>query len=91
MTIANVHNIHNLKDEQWKSYEGFMLGDKGYLSAEIQQNQFEELYVFLGIPCRLNQKKWCSPIEAYKRFRKRNETFFSQLNNQFMMIRNYAK
>jgi len=28
---------------------------------------------------------------AYKKFRKRIETLFSQLNDRFMMIRNYAK
>ena len=31
------------------------------------------------------------PTWAYKRFRKRIETFFSQLNDHLMMIRNYAK
>ncbi|MCR5129986.1 MAG: IS982 family transposase, partial [Prevotella sp.] len=40
---------------------------------------------------RLNQKNWTPPTWAYKRFRKRIETVFSQLNDHLMMIRNYAK
>ena len=68
-----------------------MLGDKGYLSAEIQQNIFETANITLEVPYRLNQKNWRPPTWAYKRFRKRIETIFSQLNDQFMMIRNYAK
>ncbi|MBQ2209053.1 MAG: IS982 family transposase, partial [Prevotella sp.] len=39
----------------------------------------------------LNQKNWTPPTWAYKRFRKRIETVFSQLNDHLMMIRNYAK
>ncbi len=32
-----------------------------------------------------------APVWAYKRFRKRIETVFSQLNDHLMMLRNYAK
>lgn len=68
-----------------------MLGDKGYLSAEVQKNLFETINITLEVPYRLNQKNWRPPSWAYKRFRKRIETIFSQLNDNLMMIRNYAK
>ncbi len=68
-----------------------MLGDKGYLNAEIQQNLFDVANITLEVPYRLNQKNWRPPTWVYKKFRKRIETLFSQLNDQFMMIRNYAK
>ncbi len=35
--------------------------------------------------------KFAQILEIYKNFKKRIETLFSQLNEQFMMIRNYAK
>lgn len=91
MTAANVHDIHYLDDAKWKYHDCLMLGDKGYLSAEVQQNLFDFANIILEVPCRLNQKNWRPPSWAYKRFRKRIETVFSQLNDQFMMMRNYAK
>lgn len=91
MTAANVHDLHYLKDVQWEYHDCLMLGDKGYLSADIQQNLFDVAHISLEVPYRLNQKNWRPPIWAYKKFRKRIETLFSQLNDQFMMIRNYAK
>lgn len=91
MTAANVHDLHYLKDVQWEYSDCLMLGDKGYLSADIQQNLFDVAHISLEVPYRFNQKNWRPPIWAYKKFRKRIETLFSQLNDQFMMIRNYAK
>ena len=40
MTAANVHDIHYLKDLQWEYHDCMILGDKGYLSAPVQQNLF---------------------------------------------------
>lgn len=91
MTTANVHDINYLQDLQWEYSDCLILGDKGYISAEVQQNLFDVAKITLEVPYRLNQKNWRPPTWAYKRFRKRIETLFSQLNDQFMMIRNYAK
>ena len=91
MTAANVHDLHYLKDVQWEYHDCMILGDKGYLSAPIQQDLFETAHITLEVPYRLNQKNWRQPTWAYKRFRKRIETVFSQLNDHLMMIRNYAK
>jgi len=68
-----------------------MLGDKGYLNAEVRQNLFDATNITLEVPYRLSQKNWRPPKWACKKFRKHIETLFSQLNDQFMMIRNYAK
>ena len=91
MTAANVHDLHYLKDVQWEYHDCMILGDKGYLSAPIQQDLFETAHITLEVPYRLNQKNWRQPTWAYRRFRKRIETVFSQLNDHLMMIRNYAK
>ncbi len=48
-----------------------MLGDKGYLCAEVQKNLFEAANITLEVPYRQNQKNWRPPIWAYKRFHKR--------------------
>jgi hypothetical protein len=91
MTAASVHDLHYLKDVQWEYHDCMMLGDKGYLSTEVQQNLFDIANITLEVPYRLNQKNWRPPSWAYKKFRKRIETVFSQLNDNLLMIRNYAK
>jgi hypothetical protein len=91
MTAASVHDLHYLKDVQWEYHDCMILGDKGYLSAEVQQNLFDTANITLEVPYRLNQKNWRPPSWTYKKFRKRIETIFSQLNDNLLMIRNYAK
>lgn len=91
MTPANVHDLNYLNNVQWEYHDCTLLGDKGYLCAEVKQNLFDTANINLEVPYRLNQKDWRPPTWAYKKFRKRIETLFSQLNDQFMMIRNYAK
>lgn len=91
MTAVSVHDLHYLKDLQWEYHDCMMFGDKGYLSAHVQQKLFDAANITPEISYRLNQKNWRTPSRAYKRFRKRIETIFSQLNDNLMMIRNYAK
>lgn len=79
------------KDVRREYHDCMMLADKGYLSAGVQKNLFEVANITLEVPYRLNQKNWRPPVWAYRRFRKRIETIFSQLNDNLMMIRNYAK
>jgi len=91
MTAVNIHDLHYLKDVRWEDHACRLLGDKGYLSAEVQQNLFDVANITLEVPYRLNRKDWKPPTWAYKKFKKRIETLFSQFDDQFMMIRNYAK
>ncbi len=56
MTAANVHDLRYLKDVQWEYHGCLMLGDKGCLSEEIQQNLFDAANITLEVPYRLNQK-----------------------------------
>ena len=91
MTVANVHDLHYLNDVQWEYHDCMILGDKGYLSAPVQLDLFRTANITLEVPYRLNQKNWRPPSWTYRRFRKRIETVFSQMGDQFMTIRNYAK
>lgn len=65
-----------------------VLGDRGYLSESIQLDLFQTVNVKLETPKRMNQKNY--KPQPYI-FRKRIETLFSQLCDQFMIRRNYAK
>jgi hypothetical protein len=52
---------------------------------------FETANIKLECPYRLNKKDWKPTFAPYAKARKRVKTLFSQLNDQFLVIRNYAK
>src|SRR5665647_1655829 len=52
---------------------------------------FETAAIQLEVPLRSNQKEQKPVIRILKKVRKRIETVFSQLCDQFMIQRNYAK
>lgn len=88
---ASVHDIHYLKDVKQQIKDCTLIGDKGYLSSKIQLNLFETCNIKLSTPMRNNQKSYRKQPYIFKKSRKRIETLFSQLCDQFMIRRNYAK
>ena len=68
-----------------------LLGDRGYLSESIQLDLFQTVKVKLETPKRSNQKDYMQQPYIFRKSRKRIETLFSQLCDQFMIRRNYAK
>jgi len=88
---ASVHDIHYLQDIQGKLSHCILLGDKGYLSKQWQADLFDSNAIKLETPMRTNQKDFKVFPQAFSRARKRIETLFSQLCDQFMIRRNYAK
>lgn len=91
LSPACVHDIHYLKDIKLQLSDCVLLGDKGYLSSEIQLDLFNSASIKLKTPKRINQKDYVPQFYLFKKFRKRIETLFSQLCDQFMIRRNYAK
>ena len=88
---ASVHDIHYLQDIKLQMSDCVLLGDKGYLSQTIQLDLFNEVNIELETPKRKNQKDYKPQFYQFKKYRKRIETLFSQLCDQFMIRRNYAK
>jgi len=88
---ANVHDINYLKDIQNQLKDCVLLGDRGYLSAKIQLDLFQSHNIKLETPMRRNQHNFKEQPYIFKKSRKRIETLFSQLCDQFMIRRNYAK
>lgn len=88
---ASVHDIHYLKDIKNQFNNCVILGDKGYLSTEYQLDLFENKQIKLEIPMRKNQHNYNKQAYVFRKKRKRIETLFSQLCDQFMIRRNYAK
>jgi ribosomal protein S30 len=91
LSPASVHDIHYLQDIKLQITDCVLLGDKGYLSETIQLDLFNEVKIRLETPKRTNQKNYKPQFYQFKKYRKRIETLFSQLCDQFMIRRNYAK
>ena len=88
---ASVHDIHFLKDIREQMRDCTLIGDRGYLSAEVQIDLFNYANIQLDTPMRTNQKDYKPQFSLFKKKRKVIETLFSQLCDQFMIKRNYAK
>ena len=92
LTKASVHDVHFLSQLKYTGLNNCTLvGDKGYISSEYQLDLFSNCQVNLQTPSRLNQKNHKSFEPVYRKVRKRIETLFAQLCDQFMLKRNYAK
>ncbi|WP_159638865.1 IS982 family transposase [Sphingobacterium composti Ten et al. 2007 non Yoo et al. 2007] len=88
---ASVHDIRYMKDVKLQLSDCVSLGDKGYLSSEVQIDLFKSVNIKLETPKRVNQKDYKPQFYLFKKYRKGIETLFSQLCDQFMIRRNYAK
>lgn len=88
---ASVHDIHYLNDIGDQFEQCVLIGDKGYLSQTYQADLFATSAIQLQTPSRSNQLEQKPFPPIYRKARKRIETLFSQLCDQFMIRRNYAK
>ena len=88
---ASSHDVHYLNDVQSHLDNCVLVGDKGYLSQQWQHDLFEQSAIKLQTPMRKNQVNFKEFPHYYRKARKRIETLFSQLCDQFMIRRNYAK
>ncbi len=92
LTKASIHDLHYLKEVKHSGISDCtLIADKGYVSKPIQMDLFTSKQIRLKTPKRFNQRdKELFPI-IFTRARKRIETLFSQLCDQYMLKRNYAK
>ena len=88
---ASVADLKYMKDVKLTYHDCSIYGDKGYIGADIQLDLFETAHIRLECPYRVNQKDWKPTFIPFVKARKRIETLFSQLTDQFLVIRNYAK
>lgn len=91
LTKASVHDNEILKDLNDQLSDTVLIGDKGYIGKEMQLDLFETTSIKLHTPMRNNQHDYKPFPYIFKKVRKRLETLFSQLCDQFMVRRDYAK
>lgn len=91
LTKASVHDVNFLKEINSQLSDCMLIGDKGYLSSSIQLDLFHSANIRLETPMKTNQKDYKKQTWVFRKTRKRIETLFSQLCDQFMIRRNYAQ
>ena len=92
LTPANVHDV-KMVEELAKAFiqDCELLGDKAFFSEPVQLSLFESINVMLKTPSKKNMKTLSQWNRKDAKARKVIETVFSQLDDQFLMKRNYAK
>ena len=88
--LSDIELINLLTPAEFRSIDSEHHGDKSYLSQTIQLDLFNQTNIELETPKRKN-KDYNPQLYLFKKYRKRIETLFSQLFDQFMIRRNYAK
>ena len=91
LSKASIHDVQYLKDVSWNFRNCIITGDRGYLNKDLKQILWQTANICMEVPGRSNQKERSKVIWELRKVRKRIETVFSQLCDQFMIQRNYAK
>ena len=90
-TPANVHDVNYLNDIKEKFQNCLLIGDRGYISKELQVDLFNFSKINLSVPMRKNQHDFVEFSRTKSKMRKRIETNISQLCGQFNININFAK
>lgn len=92
LTPANVSDV-SVMPEMVKNYiaDCTLIGDKGYISKNLQLDLFTTDQVKVVTPQRSNQKAVSQWNWSKAKIRKRIETMFSQFCDHLMIKRNYAR
>ena len=88
---ANVHDVNYLNDIKENFQNCLLIGDRGYISKEIQMDLFNYSRINLSVPMRKNQHNFVEFSRMKSKIRKRIETNISQLCGQFSININFAK
>ena len=88
---ANVHDVNYLNDIKENFQNCLLIGDRGYISKEIQMDLFNYSRINLSVPMRKNQHNFVEFSRMKSKIRKRIETNISQLCGQFTINTNFAK
>jgi hypothetical protein len=91
VTPASFADVNYLDTVSKKLSNCHLIADKGYISQTWKEILKEEAKVHLFTDSRSNAKKLTMIPVAYKGKRKKIETIFSQLTDQFSIQKNYAK
>ncbi len=87
MSPASVHDVHYLKDIKGQVTDCTLIGDKGYLSEEMNLDLINSANIKLETPMRKNQKNYKKQAPVFRKHRKRIETLLdlNYFDNQYVI------
>jgi len=91
LSKAHVPDTYFLQSIKHQYHGCLLLGDRSYLNNPMQQELFEQHRILLHTPMRRNQRNYRIQPAVFRRTRRRIETLYSQLQDQFNVRKNYAK
>jgi len=91
LSKANVNDIKYLQDIKYQYSNCLIIGDKGYNGFGAQLELFNLNKIRVETPMKKNQINFKPFPFTLRKCRKRIETVYSQLCDQFLIRRNYAK
>ena len=91
ITPASFSDVNYLSTVAQKLKNCHLIGDKGYISQSYKEILREKAKVHIFTDSRKNAKKLQMIPVKYKGKRKKIETIFSQLTDQFNIQKNYSK
>lgn len=95
LSAANVHDVHYLQDIEQQISACLLIGDKGYLNKKRKKELWEKRQILVYTGKRSNQTCFSEDekghISLFETIRKGVERTYSQLKDQFLIERNYAK
>ena len=71
ISTASIHDIHFLQDIKHQINNCTLIGDRGYLSAQVQTDLFNYANIKLDTPMRINQKNYQKQKYIFRKSRKR--------------------
>lgn len=91
LASARAHDSKYLSDLQIRLFNSLLITDKGYVSEDWQEGFWTQNNVLLYTPKRKNQDVAVHFVALFDRLRRQVERTYSQLKDQFLIERNYAK
>lgn len=91
LSPAHVHDVNYLNDVKHHFQDCILIGDRGYISRDLQADLFNYANITLSVPMRKNQSDFVQFSNLKSKIRKRIETNISQLCGQFLIQINLAK
>ena len=91
ISTASIHDIHFLQDIKHQMNNCTLIGDRGYLSTQVQTDLFNYANIKLDTPITDNQKNYHKQKYIFRKSRIRIDTLFSPLCDQFKIRVHYTK
>lgn len=91
-TTGSANDVKSLDEKLTRDLKGFLIGDKGYISAKKREELLKQGLILITKPRKNMPHPPATPMDIMLlRGRQRIETVFGNLKHNFMLINRYAR